>query len=196
MTTCWATPPPCSKRVLLPRRLPTRLCGKPGLGGRLKGLFLCYPSPFSILLFFSPTPFFLKTLLFCLLSLLPLLGVAQALPAYQLSTHILDISQGKPAPGVTVRLEKYEAASQTWQPVAEKQTDAAGRIGDFLPTAGTKAGHPGLYKLTFLTRPYFAARQQSSFYPYIDIVFELTDGAHYHVPITLSAFGYSTYRGS
>lgn len=138
----------------------------------------------------------MKILLVYLLSLLPLLGLAQAPPAYQLSTHILDISAGSPAPGVTVRLEKYDAAKKIWSRVAEKKTDAAGRIGDFLPTAGLKAGHTGIYKLTFLTQPYFAARQQASFYPYIDVVFELKDGAHYHVPITLSAFGYSTYRGS
>ena len=139
----------------------------------------------------------MKILLFFLLSLLPLLGRAQQVPpAYQLSTHILDISRGTPAPGVTVRLEQYDAAQKTWRAVAEKQTDAAGRIGDFLPTAGRKTPYVGVYKLTFLTQPYFAARQQTSFYPYIDVVFELKDGAHYHVPITLSAFGYSTYRGS
>lgn len=141
--------------------------------------------------------FLLKTLLICLLSLLPLLGRAQAAPpTYQLSTHILDIGQGQPAPGVTVRLARYDDAKKTWSPVAEKQTDAAGRIGDFLPTAGQKAAATGTYKLTFLTQPYFAARQQKSFYPFIEVVFELADGAHYHVPITLSAFGYSTYRGS
>ena len=139
----------------------------------------------------------MKILLIYFLSLLPLLGQAQQKPpAYQLSTHILDIGQGKPAPGVAVRLEKYDTAKKTWQPVAEKQTDAAGRIGDFLPTAGQPAPLTGMYKLIFLTQPYFAARQQTSFYPYIEVVFELADGAHYHVPITLSAFGYSTYRGS
>lgn len=149
------------------------------------------------MLLYNALYFLMKTLIICLLSLLPLLGLAQQTPpAYQLSTHILDISRGQPAAGVTVRLEKYDAAKKTWSSVAEKQTDAAGRIGDFLPTAGQAAPSTGLYKLTFLTRPYFAARQQTSFYPYIDVVFELTDGAHYHVPITLSAFGYATYRGS
>lgn len=138
----------------------------------------------------------MRVLFLCVLCLLPLLGLAQAPPAYQLSTHILDISRGQPAPGVTVRLEKYDADQKHWRAVAEKQTDAAGRISDFLPTACQKTSGLGLYKLTFLTRPYFLARQQASFYPYIEVVFELTDGAHYHVPITLSAFGYSTYRGS
>ncbi|TPG71919.1 hydroxyisourate hydrolase [Hymenobacter nivis] len=139
----------------------------------------------------------MKTLFIALLSLLPLLGLAQQTPpAYQLSTHILDISRGLPAPGVTVRLERYDVAKKTWSSVAEKQTDAAGRIADFLPTAGQKTPATGTYRLTFLTKPYFAAQQQTSFYPFIEVVFELTDGAHYHVPITLSAFGYSTYRGS
>ena len=142
----------------------------------------------------------MKNLLIALLSLLPLVGMAQqkpqSPPAYQLSTHILDINQGMPAAGVTVRLEKYDAAKKTWRAVAEGQTDAAGRIGNFLPTAGQPAGQQGIFKLTFLTKPYFEAKKQQSFYPYIEVVFELTDGAHYHVPITLSAFGYSTYRGS
>ncbi|KUG08033.1 hydroxyisourate hydrolase [Solirubrum puertoriconensis] len=136
----------------------------------------------------------MKTLFICLLSLLPLLGLAQA-PQYQLSTHILNISTGAPAPGVTVRLEKYDPVKKTWATVGEKKTDAAGRIADFLPASG-KAGSPGTYKLTFLTQPYFEAQKQASFYPYIDVVFEIKDGAHYHVPITLSPFGYSTYRGS
>lgn len=139
----------------------------------------------------------MNTLIICLLSLLPVLGFAQQTsPAYQLSTHILDIGQGKPAPGVLVRLEQYDAAKKTWSQVAENKTDAAGRIGDFLPTAGQKTPATGIYKLVFMTKPYFAAKQQTSFYPFIEVVFELTDGAHYHVPITLSAFGYSTYRGS
>jgi 5-hydroxyisourate hydrolase len=138
----------------------------------------------------------LKNILLCLLSLLPLLGLAQANPAKnQLSTHILDISTGQPAPGVTVQLHKYNAAQKTWTTVAEKKTDTAGRIPDFLPSTSA-AGTPGTYKLTFVTQPYFERKQQQSFYPFIEVVFEIKDGAHYHVPITLSAYGYSTYRGS
>lgn len=138
----------------------------------------------------------MKNLLICLLSLLPLLGLAQATPTKnQLSTHILDISTGQPAPGVTVRLHQYNAAQQTWTTLAEKKTDAAGRIPDFLPSASA-AGTPGTYKLTFLTQPYFESKKQQSFYPFIEVVFEIKDGVHYHVPITLSPYGYSTYRGS
>ncbi|GAB2963163.1 hydroxyisourate hydrolase [Hymenobacter coalescens] len=136
----------------------------------------------------------MKAFLIGLLSLLPLLGLAQG-PQHQLSTHILNISTGAPASGVTVRLEKFDSAKKAWATIGEKKTDGAGRIGDFLPAAG-KTGNPGIYKLTFLTQPYFEAQKRSSFYPYIDVVFEIKDGAHYHVPITLSPFGYSTYRGS
>nr|WP_051718750.1 hydroxyisourate hydrolase [Hymenobacter sp. IS2118] len=60
--------------------------------------------------------------------------------------------------------------------VAEKTTDAAGRVGDFPPMAGQKTPQTGIFKLTFPTQAYFAARQQTSFYPYIDVVFELKDG--------------------
>lgn len=142
----------------------------------------------------------MKCLLITLLSLLPLLGLAQQKPQnppeYQLSTHILDINKGMPAPGVMVRLSKFNAAKKSWEIVAEKQTNDAGRINDFLPTAGKPGVQQGIFKLTFQTKPYFASKKQESFYPFIEVVFELTDGAHYHVPITLSAFGYSTYRGS
>ena len=128
--------------------------------------------------------------------MLPLLGLAQATPVKnQLSTHILDISTGQPAPGVTVQLHKYNAVQKTWTAVAEKKTDAAGRIPDFLPSTSA-VGTPGTYKLTFVTQPYFESKKQQSFYPFIEVVFEIKDGAHYHVPITLSAYGYSTYRGS
>jgi 5-hydroxyisourate hydrolase len=138
----------------------------------------------------------LKFLIICLLSLLPLLGLAQATSTKnQLSTHILDISTGQPASGVTVQLHQYNAAKKTWTALAEKKTDAAGRIPDFLPSASA-AGNPGTYKLTFVTQPYFESKQQQSFYPFIEVVFDIKDGAHYHVPITLSAYGYSTYRGS
>lgn len=138
----------------------------------------------------------MKNIIICLLSLLPLWGLAQTAPAKnQLSTHILDISTGQPAPGVTVQLHQYNAAQKTWTAVAEKKTDAAGRIPDFLPSSSA-AGTPGTYKLTFVTQPYFERKHQKSFYPFIEVVFEIKDGAHYHVPITLSAYGYSTYRGS
>ncbi|KQT18182.1 5-hydroxyisourate hydrolase [Chryseobacterium sp. Leaf404] len=112
---------------------------------------------------------------------------------FQLSTHILDVSKGLPAPDVAIRLEKLNTQSKLWIKVDEKITDANGRIPDFLPSA-----HPntGIYKLIYLTDDYFRKSKTESFYPFIEVVFEIKDQNHYHVPITLSPYGYSTYRGS
>lgn len=111
---------------------------------------------------------------------------------YQLSSHILDVTQGKPAPHVKIMLSKLEANDQ-WIRVEEKYTDENGRIADFLKVE-MKPQH-GVYKLTYFTEPYFTELNQKSFYPFIEVVFEIKDDNHYHVPITL-LFGYSTYRGN
>ena len=74
----------------------------------------------------------------------------------------------------------------------EKTTDANGRITDFLP--GNTSN--GIFKLTYLVHDYFKKNNTESFYPFIEVVFQIRDGQHYHVPITLSAYGYSTYRGN
>lgn len=120
-----------------------------------------------------------------------LIGVTSA-AGHQLSTHILDIGSGEPAPGVRVTLYKHDADSDAWTKLAEVRTDEAGRIGTFLE----RSNHAGTYKLVFRTAEYFDKRGQESFYPFIPVVFTLKPGSHYHVPITLSRFGYSTYRGS
>lgn len=112
---------------------------------------------------------------------------------YQLSSHILDVAKGRPARGVTIKLEKLNAQAKTWSLVDQKVTDANGRITDFLPTS---AANPGIYRLTYLVEPYFRKNNQESFYPFIEVVFRLKGTSHYHVPITLSAYGYSTYRGN
>jgi 5-hydroxyisourate hydrolase len=112
---------------------------------------------------------------------------------YQLSSHILDISQGKPASGVTIRLEKYNEQTKKWAYVDEKVTDKNGRISDFLDS---KKSNLGMYKLTYFTSDYFKKSHTESFYPFIEVIFQIKDNSHYHVPITLSAFGYSTYRGN
>lgn len=113
---------------------------------------------------------------------------------YQLSSHILDITQGEPAPNVKISLSKQDDLGK-WVSIDEKHTDKSGRISDFLKVEnGTR--HYGIYKLTYFTAPYFEKLNQSSFYPYIEVVFEIQDDNHYHVPITLSPFGYSTYRGN
>jgi len=112
---------------------------------------------------------------------------------FQLSSHILDISKGMPASGVPIRLEKIDTNKKTWSIIDEKITDTNGRISDFL---SSEKANEGIYKLTFLTAEYFKSQNVQSFYPFIEVVFEIKDSKHYHVPITLSAFGYSTYRGN
>lgn len=112
---------------------------------------------------------------------------------YRLSSHILDITRGEPAPGVKVVLSR-KSGENVWTFVDEKQTDANGRISDFLPDNGKDSS--GIYKLTFLVDPYFKQLGQESFYPFVEVVFEVGDAPHYHVPLTLSPYGYSTYRGN
>lgn len=109
-----------------------------------------------------------------------------------LTTHVLDLSLGRPAQGVMVRLAREAAGG--WKPVAERVTDADGRVKDFL---GGAALEKGRYQLTFATGEYFRARGDRSFHPEIPVVFEVSDpDQHHHVPLLLSPFGYSTYRGS
>jgi len=113
---------------------------------------------------------------------------------FQLSSHILDVTQGKPAADVLIRLSKKNKSGE-WVNLDEKNTDGNGRINSFLKEE-VDVNHEGIYKLTYFTEPYFKLLKQESFYPFIEVVFELKDNNHYHVPITLSAFGYSTYRGN
>ncbi|MBG6185897.1 hydroxyisourate hydrolase [Flavobacterium sp. CAN_S2] len=112
---------------------------------------------------------------------------------YQLSSHILDISSGTAAIGVPVVLEKYDETTKIWSYVDEKITDKNGRITDFLNYKETKKG---IYKLRFLVADYFKSKKTDSFYPFIEVVFQIKDTNHYHVPITLSSYGYATYRGN
>lgn len=112
--------------------------------------------------------------------------------SHQLSSHILDINTGSPAPDVKIGLYKQNHDG-SWMLVSEKVTDENGRIKDFLPN---DKNNKGIYKLTYHVGPYFERQHQKSFYPFIDVVFQITDDSHYHVPITLSPFGYSTYRGN
>lgn len=131
-------------------------------------------------------------LFFLMMFLMVSMGYAQE-NTYQLSSHILDISTGKPVPHVKIALQKRDAQNN-WLLVEEKITDQNGRVKDFLKQDGKD--HTGIYKLTFYTAPYFKSLGQKSFYPFVEVVFELADQEHYHVPITLSPYGYSTYRGN
>lgn len=114
-------------------------------------------------------------------------------PKYQLSSHILDVSKGAPAVGVTIKLEKLNEQTKVWSLVDEKITDNNGRITDFLKSDKSNLG---IFRLTYFVSDYFKKDKIESFYPFIEVVFQIKDGEHYHVPITLSAFGYSTYRGN
>jgi len=135
----------------------------------------------------------MKKLIFAwLLSLSVSLTYAQT-PTYRLSSHILDVSTGLPAPNVTVKLEKLNEGTQMWTAVDQKKTDENGRITNFLEE---KKSEKGIYRLTFLIADYFKSKKTESFYPFIEVVFQIKDDKHYHVPITLSPYGYSTYRGN
>jgi 5-hydroxyisourate hydrolase len=110
--------------------------------------------------------------------------------ASTLSTHVLDTSTGRPAAGVPVTLERADGTA-----VGSGVTDADGRLRDFLD-AGATLGE-GVYRARFDVETYFARTGRPSFYPEVAILFRVGAGAeHYHVPLLLSAFGYSTYRGS
>lgn len=111
-----------------------------------------------------------------------------------ITTHVLDLSLGRPAGGVMVKLE-LQQASGAWIALAQKPTDGDGRVKDLLdPGARLDAG---AYRLTFATGPYFEKQGKPTFYPEVTVVFRVTEaGGHYHVPLLLSPFGYSTYRGS
>jgi 5-hydroxyisourate hydrolase len=111
-----------------------------------------------------------------------------------ITTHVLDTARGCPAEGVPVLLETQEAGGG-WRVVGSGHTDLKGRLQDLLPAG--RALSEGAYRLTFDTATYFSAQGASSFYPSVAVVFVVRDAAqHYHVPLLLSPFGYSTYRGS
>ncbi|MDX6696282.1 MAG: 5-hydroxyisourate hydrolase [Blastocatellia bacterium] len=110
-----------------------------------------------------------------------------------ITTHILDVARGRPAGGVPVVLE-HESAGE-WTEIGSGRTDGDGRLKDLL--ADDFALTAGRYRLTFDTAAYFFAQQTESFYPAVTIAFIVRDEAeHYHVPLLLSPYGYSTYRGS
>lgn len=109
-----------------------------------------------------------------------------------LSTHVLDATSGRPAAGVGVLLETFDDGG--WTEVAADVTDADGRLKDWLP-----ADRPGVgtHRLLFDTGAWFARAGVASFYPAVTITFVIDHAdQHYHVPLLLSPFAYSTYRGS
>lgn len=109
-----------------------------------------------------------------------------------ISTHVLDTMRGAPAAGLDVALDRREPDGD-WKEIGHGSTDSDGRIRDF---TGDELG-AGDYRLRFVTRPYFERSGIGAFYPEVSVVFSLEDpSAHLHVPLLLSAFGYTTYRGT
>ena len=106
-----------------------------------------------------------------------------------LSTHVLDTALGRPAGGIRVTLERDAVVE------GSAVTDADGRVSEFRIEGAPL--RPGSYRLTFAVSEYFSGTGRESFYTDIVIQFDISaDAEHYHVPLLLSPFGYTTYRGS
>lgn len=116
----------------------------------------------------------------------------QFLKMSKITTHILDTSSGKPAKDVSIRLQ--QRSNDAWQTIAQGVTNADGRIADLLPAE--KKLDAGVYKMVFDTGAYFKKNNIKGFYPEVEIQFTVNDDSHYHVPLLINPFGYSTYRGS
>ncbi|EDM11933.1 similar to transthyretin (4L369) (predicted), isoform CRA_d [Rattus norvegicus] len=111
-----------------------------------------------------------------------------------LTTHVLDTASGLPAQGLCLRLCRLEAPSQQWMELRTSYTNLDGRCPGLLTQSQMK---PGTYKLSFDTERYWKERGQESFYPYVEVVFTITkETQKFHVPLLLSPWSYTTYRGS
>ena len=109
-----------------------------------------------------------------------------------ISTHILDLALGRPAAGIEVTLERADTAGH-FKSVGRGTTDADGRIASF----GGADATASRYRLNFLVEPYFMAQNIVAFFPEVEVLFAVREGdERCHVPLLLSPFGYSTYRGS
>ncbi len=109
-----------------------------------------------------------------------------------ISTHVLDTARGCPAEGMPIRLERRNGDG--WTLLSEQVTNADGRVGALVPEGRIERG---VYRMTFGTEAYHLAREVHGFYPEVSVQFEISaTDEHYHVPLLISPFGYSTYRGS
>jgi 5-hydroxyisourate hydrolase len=110
----------------------------------------------------------------------------------RISTHVLDLMRGHPATDIPVRLEREDHGS--WHLLGSARTDRDGRCGQLLSQDQLP---PGVYRLCFDTTSYFHAQKTTSLYPTVEVVFQVRDGeSQFHIPLLLSANGYTTYRGS
>ncbi len=110
----------------------------------------------------------------------------------QITTHILDTSSGMPAQGVAIRLmSNTNGEAET---IAQGITNADGRIPDLLPAGRVLAA--GIYTMRFESGEYFQKSNFNTFFPFVEITFNIVDSSHYHIPLLISPFGYTTYRGS
>jgi 5-hydroxyisourate hydrolase len=107
-----------------------------------------------------------------------------------LSTHVLDAVSGGAAAGLRVGLERRDDEAGTWSSLATATTDDDGRTRDFPEL------RPGTHRLVFDTAGHFARTGQTGFYPEVAVAFAVTEERHYHVPLLLSPYAYSTYRGT
>jgi len=111
----------------------------------------------------------------------------------QISTHVLDVHRGKPASGVPVQLERREAPG-LWLPLHQAHTDNDGRCPQLLPADDLPSG---AYRLVFDVASYFDSLSIDAFYPVVEVTFKVREGdSQFHIPLLLSANGYTTYRGS
>lgn len=112
----------------------------------------------------------------------------------RISTHVLDLTHGKPAKDVPVRLERRELSGE-WVRLATSRTDDDGRCGQLLPQNETLRA--GLYRLVFDAASYHRTQEVEGFYPVVEITFQVREGdSTFHIPLLLSPYGYTTYRGS
>ena len=116
----------------------------------------------------------------------------QFLKMSQITTHVLDTAAGKPGNDISIMLQRLH--THGYATIAQGITNNDGRIADLLPP-DKKLQH-GVYKLVFETGIYYSAKNIKTFYPLVEIPFMISDDSHYHVPLLISPFGYSTYRGS
>jgi 5-hydroxyisourate hydrolase len=133
----------------------------------------------------------LRTSLFAL-GFAALTSAAQAAPN-PLSVHVLNLVSGTPSPGIEVTLERHQGAD--WQPLAQGTTNEQGRISELFPAGSTLTA--GQYRVVFKTGDYYKRLHQDTFFPEVPVIFDVkqTD-QHYHIPLLLSPYGFSTYRGS